>query len=123
MSILQIKSFLNCGNTGALAKTDARAGSIFLAVSFDAEDLAFQAKIGDLVFFQECGLNFDHSIGSVFWVQHWDIVDIQKHQNTIDFEIEVGVGLGLCDFEREPEGVNIIVAKSWYLFESVQWFL
>ena len=68
MSILHIESFENRCDEGVLAKTDA--GTMFLAVDFDAEELACRAEIGDLVLFQEPGLNFDCSFGSVFWVQH-----------------------------------------------------
>ena len=51
MSILHVESFENRGDEGPLAKTDAGAGSVFLAVVFDAEELVCQAKIGDHVFF------------------------------------------------------------------------
>jgi len=68
MSILHVKPFENHGDEGLLAKTDA--STIFLAVDFDAEELAFRAEIGDLVLFREPGLNFDRSFGRVFRVQH-----------------------------------------------------
>ena len=68
MSILDVEPFENCGDESLLARTDA--GTVFLAVDFNAEELAFRAEIGDLVLFQEPGLNFDLSFGSVFWVQH-----------------------------------------------------
>jgi len=38
-------------------------------------------------------------------------------------EIEVTVGQGLSELEREQESVNIVVPKSWCLFEAVKWFL
>jgi len=114
VSILHIESFENCGDQGLLAKTDhgAGAGTVFLAVDFDAQELACRAEIGDLVFFREPSLDFDRSFGSVFRVQHRDIVDIHKHQNTIAAELEVGVRQGLFELEREQEGVDIIVPKS-----------
>jgi len=70
VSILHIESFENRGDEGLLAKTVGGAGSVVLAVNFDAEELACRAEIGDLVFFREPGLNFDRSFGSVLWVQH-----------------------------------------------------
>jgi len=74
VSILHIESFEHRGDEGLLAKTDrgagAGAGTVFLAVDFDAEELAGRAEIGDLLFFREPGLDFDCSFGSVFWVQH-----------------------------------------------------
>ena len=127
MSILHIESFENLGDEGLLAKTDASAGAgavtVFLAVDFDAEELVYWAEIGDLVFFREPGLDFDGSFGSVFWVQHGDVVDVQKHQITIAVETEGGVGQGLYELEREQEGVNIVVPKLWCLFEAVKCFL
>jgi len=127
VSILHIESFENRGDEGLLAKTDrgagAGAGTVFLVVAFDAEELACQAEIGDLVFFRKPGLDFDRSFGSVFWVQHRDVIDVQKHQNTIAAQIEVGVGQRLFELEREHEGVNIVVPKSWCLFETVKCFL
>ena len=71
-----------------------------------------RAVIGDLVFFREPGLHFDFSFGSVFRVQHRDVGHVQKHQNTIAAEIEVGVGQGPFELEREEEGVNIVVPSS-----------
>ena len=68
MSILHVEPFENRGDESLLAKTDA--GTVFLAVDFDAEGLACWAEIGDLVLFREPGLNFDRSFGSVFCVQH-----------------------------------------------------
>ena len=129
MSILHIESLENRGDEGLLAKTDAGdgagagAGTIFLSVVFDTKELACWAEIRNLVLFREPGLDFNRSFGSVFWVHHRDVVDVQKHQNTIAVEIEVGVGQGLCKIEREQEGVNIIVPKSWCLFEAVKCFL
>jgi len=74
VSILHIESFENRGDEGLLAKTDrgagAVAGTVFLAVDFDAEELACWAEIGDLLFFGEPGLDLDRSFGSVFRVQH-----------------------------------------------------
>jgi len=72
MSILHIESFENHGDEGLLAKTDhgAGAGTVFLAVDFDAEESVCWAEIADLVFFREPGLDFDHSFGSVFRVQY-----------------------------------------------------
>ena len=49
-------------------------------------------------------------------------MDVQKNQNTITAEIEIGVGQGLFELEREQEGVNIVVPKSWCLFEAVKCF-
>jgi len=89
---------------------------------FRCEELACRSEIPDLVFFRKPGLDFNRSFGSVFWVQHRDVVDVQKHQNTIAAEIEIGVGQGLCEFEREQEGVNIVVPKSWCLLEAVKCF-
>jgi len=127
VSILHIESFENSGEEGLLAKTDrgASAGgsTVFLVVDFDAKELACRAEIRDLVFFREPGLDFDRSFGSIFWVQHRDVVDVQKHQNTIAAEIEVGVGQGLFELERDQEGVNIVVPKSWRLFETLKCFL
>jgi hypothetical protein len=74
MSILHIESFENCGDEGLLAKTDRGAGArddiVFLAVAFDAEALACQAKFGDHVFFREPGLDLDCSSGSVIRLQY-----------------------------------------------------
>jgi len=127
VSILHIESFENHGDDGLLAKTDAGAGAgagtVFLTVDCDAEELACRSEIRDLVFFRKPGLDFNRSFGSVFRVQHRDVVDVQKHQNTISAEMEVGVGQGLCELEREQEGVNIVVPKSWCLFEAVKCFL
>jgi len=93
VSILHVEPFENRSDEGLLAKTDA--GTIFLGVDFDAAELAGWAEIGHFVLFREPGLNFDRNFGSVLWVQHWDVVNVQKHQNTIAVEREVGVGLGL----------------------------
>jgi hypothetical protein len=127
VSILQIESFENRCDEGLLAKTDrgagAGAGTVFLAVDFDAEELVCWAEIGDLVFFRQPGLDFHRSFGSVFRVHHRDVIDLQKHQNTIAAEIEVGVGQGLFELEREQDRVNIAVPKSWCLFETVKCFL
>jgi len=106
-----------------LAKTGRGAGTVFLAVDFDAEELACRAEIGDLVFFGEPGLDFDRSFRTGFRVLHRDVVDVQKHQNTIAAEIEVRVGRGLFGLEREQEGVNIVVPKSWCSLEAVKCFL
>ena len=63
MSILHIESFENHGDEGLLAKTDAGdgagagAGTVFLAVDFDAEELACRSEIRDLVFFRDPGLD------------------------------------------------------------------
>jgi len=72
VSILDIESFENHGDEGLLAKNDAGdgAGTVFLAVDFDAEELVCCSEIRDLVFFREPGLDFNRSFGSVFWVQH-----------------------------------------------------
>jgi len=72
MSILHIESFENFADEGILAKTDGGAGAstVLLAVHFNVEELACQAEICDAVFFQEPGLDFDRSFGSVFRVQH-----------------------------------------------------
>jgi hypothetical protein len=119
VSILHIELFHNWGDEGLLAKTNAGdgagagAGTDFLTVDVDAKELACLAEIGDLIFFGESGLDFNPSFGSHSWVQHRDVVNVQKYQNTIAAEIEVGVGQGLCEFEREQEGVNIVVPKSW----------
>jgi len=67
VSILHIESFENCGEKGLLAQTDA--GTVFLAVDFDAEELACRAEIRDPEFFQEPGLDLDRSVGSIFRVQ------------------------------------------------------
>ena len=85
MSILHIQLFENHGDEGRLARTDASAGAgtVYLTGDFDDEELAWWAKIGDLAFVQEPGLDFNRSLVSVFRVQHQDVVDIQKHQNTI----------------------------------------
>jgi hypothetical protein len=82
-----------------------------------------QAEIGELVFFREPGLTFDRIFGRACWVQTADSVDLQKHQNTITAEIEVSVGLGLCEREREQERVNIVVPKSWCMFDIVNCFI
>ena len=66
MSILNVEPFENGGDESVLAKTDA--GTVIVAVVFDAEKLACRAEIGNLVLFREPGLNFNHSFGSVFWV-------------------------------------------------------
>jgi len=68
VSILHVEPFENRGDESLLAKTDA--GPVLLAVDFYAKDLACRAEIGDLVLFQEPGLNFDRSFGSVIWVKH-----------------------------------------------------
>jgi len=68
VSIRHVESFENRGDEGLLAKTDA--GTVFLMVNFNAEELASRAKIGDLVLFREPGLNFNRSFVTVFWVQH-----------------------------------------------------
>jgi hypothetical protein len=68
VSILHVESFENGGIGGLLPKADASAGSVSLAVDFDAEEFPCQAEIDDLVLFREQGLNFDYSIDSVFWV-------------------------------------------------------
>jgi len=68
VSILHVELFQKCGDESLLAKTDA--GTVFLAVDFNAEESACQAKIGDLVVFREPGLNFNRSFDSVFCVQH-----------------------------------------------------
>jgi hypothetical protein len=68
VSILHFKLFENYGDERLLAKTDA--STIFFAVDFYAEELIYQAKIGNLVFFCKPGIYFYHIIGSVFWVQH-----------------------------------------------------
>jgi len=72
MSILHIESLENRGDEGLLAKSDrcAVAGTVFLAVDVDAGKLACRSEIGALVFFQEPGLDFDRSFGSVFSVRH-----------------------------------------------------
>jgi len=70
VSILHVELFENRGDEGLLAKTDASASSVFLGLDFDAKDLGCRGEIGDLVFFQEPGLSFDHSFGSVLWVHH-----------------------------------------------------
>jgi len=127
VSILHIELFENRGDEGLLAKTDhsacAGAGTVFLAVDFDAEELACRAVIRKLVFSREPGLDFDRGCGSLFQVQHRDVVDVQNHQNTIAAEIQVRVGQGLFELKREHKGVNIIVQMSWYLFEVVKCFL
>jgi hypothetical protein len=83
----------NCGDEGLLVKTDTSTG--FIAMDFDAEELACWAEFGDLVLFQKPGLNCDCIFDSIFWKQHRDVVDIQAHKNPIAVEMEVGVGLGL----------------------------
>jgi len=115
VGILHIESFENHGDEGLLGKTAAGAGAgggtVFLAVDFDAEEFACRTEIRDLVFFREPRLDFNRSFGSVFWVQHQDVIDVQKHQNTVSEEIEVGVGQGLCELEREQE-VLILLCQS-----------
>jgi hypothetical protein len=129
VSILHIESFENHGDEGLLAMTDCVAGAgagaitVFRVMDFDAEELSCQADIGDVVFFREPGLDFDRSYGGIFRLQHCDVIDEQKNQNTITAEIEVGVGKELFEFKREQEGVNIVVPKSWCLFEAVMCFL
>ena len=82
MSIQHIEGLENRGEKGLLAKTDTGAGAsaiastIDLSVDFDAEELACRAKIGDLVFFREQGLDFNPSFCRVFWAQHRDVIDI-----------------------------------------------
>jgi hypothetical protein len=116
VSIVHIKLFENRGDEGVLAKTDAGASAgartLLLAVDTDAKDLACRATIRDVVSFREPGLDFNHSFWSVFWVQYRDVIELQMYGNTIAAEIEIGVGQGLCELEREHEGVNIVVPKS-----------
>ena len=69
-------------------------------MDFDAKDLACWAEIREVVFFPEPGLDFESNFGRFFPVQHSDVVDVQKHENTIAAEIEVGVGQGLFEHER-----------------------
>jgi len=114
VSILHVEIFENRGDEGLLATTDA--GTIFLAVDSNAEQLACRAEIGDFELSQEPGLNFDPSFGSILWVQNFDVVDVQKHQNTITAEMEVGIGLRLGESDREQAAVNFVVPKSWCLF-------
>jgi hypothetical protein len=124
VSILHIESFEHLGDESLLAKTGrgagAGAGTVFVAVDFDSEELAYRGEIGDVVFFRGRGLDFDRSCGSVFRVQHGDVVDIQKHQNKIAVETEVRVCQGLFELEREQEGVNIVGPKWWCLFDTVK---
>jgi len=68
VSSLHVELFENCGADGILGKNDT--SNVSLTIDFDAEESAFQAGIGVLVLFQEPGLNFDRSFGSVLWVQH-----------------------------------------------------
>ena len=68
MNILHIKSFENPGDEGRLAKTDAGAGAVFLALDFDAKKLPRKAEIGDVVFFRKPGLDLDRSFDSIFRV-------------------------------------------------------
>jgi len=113
VSILYIESIENRGDENLLAKTDcgasAGAGTIFVVVDFDAKELARRAEIGDLVIFREPGLDLNLCIGSVFQVQYRDVVNVQKHQITIAAELEVGLSQGLCELERQQEGVDIVV--------------
>jgi hypothetical protein len=93
MSILHIESFENRGDEGLLAKTDrgAGAGAVFLAVDFDAEELACRAEIGDLVFFREPGLDFDRSVGSVFlWANS---LSVRIEVNVIDDRADISLEL------------------------------
>ena len=59
MSILHIESFGNHGDAGLPAKTDAcaGAGTVFLAVHSDAEEVACRSEMSNLVFFREPGLS------------------------------------------------------------------
>jgi len=121
VSILHVELFENCGDEGLLGKTDAT--TVFLRVDFVSEQLARRAVIDDSPIFGEPGLNFDRSFQSIFWVQHQDVVEVQKHQNTITTEIEFGVGQGLCELERDQEGGDMVGAKSLCLCEAIQCLL
>jgi len=82
VSILHIESFENHSDEGLLAKTDAGAsagagaGTVFLAVDSNVKELQCRAKICDHVFFREPGLDLNRGFGSVFWVQHRDVIDV-----------------------------------------------
>jgi hypothetical protein len=45
-------------------------------VDFDGKELVGQAKIVDIVLYREPVLNFDRNFGSVFRVQHRDVIDL-----------------------------------------------
>ena len=64
MSILHVQRFEPPGYLSLLPNTDA--GTVILAVDFNVEELACRAKIGDLVAFQDTGLNFNRSFCSDF---------------------------------------------------------
>jgi len=67
VSILHVELFENHGDATLLAKTDA--GTVFLTVDFDAEELPCRPELGDCVNIREPGLNFNCSFGCVLWVQ------------------------------------------------------
>jgi len=116
MRSLDIASFANRSNEGPLAKTNrggvAGAGTVFLAVDFDGEELVSQVEFGDLVLFQEHGLDFDRSFCSLFEVHHRDVLNVQHHRITIAAETEVGVSQRLFEPETDQEGIHIVVPTS-----------
>jgi len=57
MSILHDELFENRSDYGHLANTDA--GTVYLLVDYDAEELACRANIGFLLHFRDPCLNFD----------------------------------------------------------------
>jgi hypothetical protein len=95
--MLHAESSEDCGDIGFLSETD----SGIIAVDFDAEELACGAKVGDLVLLWELRFDFDRGFGSSLRIWHGDIFDIQKYENTVAAEIEVGIGWGLCEPKRE----------------------
>jgi len=99
MSMLHAESSQNCSDIGCLTETDS--GSNFITVYLDGEELMYRAEDCDHVFVQEVFLDLDRYLVGHLRILHGDIINIQKYQNTIAAEIEIGIRSGLCEPKRE----------------------
>ena len=73
---------------------------------------------------RELRLDLDRCFGGRLrtCVHHGDVIDVQKDENAIGTDIEVRIGLSLCEPDGEEEGVDIVVPEPRCLHETIQVF-
>jgi len=120
MSIWHVESLENGGDEGHLAKTDA----VIIAVDLDAEELPCWTEVCHLVFFRELPLDLNRCFGGRLrtCIHHGDVINVQKDENAIAEDMEVRIGVWLCEPEGEEEGVDIVVPEARCLLQTVESF-
>jgi len=99
VNMLRAESLENSGDIGF--RTETNSGTNFIAVDLCAKELVCRAEIGNLIFLWQFCLDIDGSLGGGLRILHREIVNIQKYQNAITAEIEVGISWRLGEPYRK----------------------